>query len=98
FVLHIEHIQALKNMLQSPPHPYAPTDTCNFGKQKKLGCVWALASGYLVWEACTADLTIGAIQATLLPLEKDLACELCKKSLADHIKQLVVQWSFTKVR
>lgn len=44
-----------------------------------------------------ADLSMSAIEAALCPLGEHLSCEMCKKNLAERVKQLVVQWSVVKV-
>lgn len=46
---------------------------------------------------CT-DLSVSTIEAMLGPLADDLQCELCKKTLAERVKRLIVQWSMVKVR
>ena len=51
FFLHLGRIDALKRLLLPPPHPHAPTPTCDFVEQKKLTRAWALASAYLAWDA-----------------------------------------------
>lgn len=51
FFLHLGRIDALKRLLLPPPHPHAPTSTCDFIEQKKLTRAWALASAYLAWDA-----------------------------------------------
>ena len=44
------------------------------------------------------DTTASAIEGALCPLADYLTCELCKKSLVDRVKQVIVQWSMVKVR
>jgi hypothetical protein len=51
FFLHFGRSDALKRVLLPPPHPHAPTQTCDFDEQKKLTRAWALASAYLAWDA-----------------------------------------------
>jgi hypothetical protein len=51
FFLHFGRTDALKRVLLPPPHPHAPTPTCDFTDQKKLTRAWALASAYLAWDA-----------------------------------------------
>ena len=51
FFLHFGRSDALKRVLLPPPHPHAPTLSCDFTEQKKLTRAWALASAYLAWDA-----------------------------------------------
>lgn len=50
FFLHFGRAEALKRILLPPPHPHAPTPSCDFSDQKKLTRAWALASAYLAWD------------------------------------------------
>ena len=43
------------------------------------------------------DLSTIEIESALFSLNDHLACELCKQSLRDRIKQLIVQWAIVKV-
>ncbi|CAK5279345.1 unnamed protein product [Mycena citricolor] len=43
FFMHNGRIEALRRLLVSPPHPHAPTGTCDFSDQKGLNRAWALA-------------------------------------------------------
>jgi len=49
-LLHVKRYQALKDILVRPPHPHAPTRTCNFDDQRKLTRAWALVCAYLCWD------------------------------------------------
>ena len=51
FFLHLGRVDALKRLLLPPPHPHAPTSSCDSTDQKKLTRAWALASAYLAWDA-----------------------------------------------
>ncbi|KAI0723118.1 hypothetical protein C8Q76DRAFT_794091 [Earliella scabrosa] len=95
FFLHLGRLDALKRLLLPPPHPHPPTTSCDFTEQKKLTRAWALASAYLAWDA-RPDLSTSAMESALCPLADHLSCEVCKKSLADRVKQLIVQWSVVK--
>ena len=96
FFLHLGRTDALKRLLLPPPHPHAPTPTCDFMEQKKLTRAWALASAYLTWDA-RPDMSASTMEAALHPLADHLQCDLCKQSLRDRIRDLVVQWSVVKV-
>ncbi|KAI0774098.1 hypothetical protein C8Q74DRAFT_1316997 [Fomes fomentarius] len=96
FFLHLGRLDALKRLLLPPPHPHPPTPNCDFIEQKKLTRAWALASAYLAWDA-RPDLSTRAMESALCPLADHLSCEVCKQSLADRVKQLIVQWSVVKV-
>ncbi|OSC98964.1 hypothetical protein PYCCODRAFT_1447108 [Trametes coccinea BRFM310] len=96
FFLHLGRLDALKRLLLPPPRPHPPTDDCDFTEQKKLTRAWALASAYLAWDA-QPDLSTSAMESALLPLADHLACGVCKKNLAERVKQLIVQWSVVKV-
>ncbi|KAI0352336.1 hypothetical protein OH77DRAFT_1523389 [Trametes cingulata] len=95
FLLHMERVQTLKQLLLPPPHPHPPTEQCDFVEQKKLTRAWALAAAYLAWDS-RADLSPSAIQNALSPLADHVSCHLCKQCLAERIKHLLVQWSFVK--
>ncbi|CCM04057.1 uncharacterized protein FIBRA_06216 [Fibroporia radiculosa] len=95
FFLHLGRIDALKRLLLPPPHPHAPTPDCDFTEQKKLTRAWALASAYLAWDA-RPDLSTSAMENALCPLAEHLNCDVCKQTLAERIKQLIVQWSVVK--
>ncbi|KAI0082471.1 hypothetical protein K474DRAFT_1611523 [Panus rudis PR-1116 ss-1] len=97
FFLHLGRIDALKRLLLPPPHPHAPTPTCDFTEQKKLTRAWALASAYLAWDA-RPDLSASSMESALSPLGDHLTCDLCQATLRDRIKQLIIQWSVVKVR
>ncbi|CAL1701053.1 unnamed protein product [Somion occarium] len=96
FFLHLGRIDALKRLLLPPPHPHAPTPTCDFAEQKKLTRAWALASAYLAWDA-RPDLSASSMESALSPLGDHLSCSLCQATLRDRIKQLIIQWSVVKV-
>lgn len=96
FFLHLGRTDALKRLLLPPPHPHAPTSSCDFVEQKKLTRAWALASAYLTWDA-RPDMSASTIESSLHPLADHLSCEVCKQSLRERIRDLVVQWSVVKV-
>ncbi|KZS91267.1 hypothetical protein SISNIDRAFT_487590 [Sistotremastrum niveocremeum HHB9708] len=96
FFLHLGRVDALKRLLLPPPHPHAPTPTCDFTEQKKLTRAWALASSYLVWDA-RPDMSVGALESALAPLGEHLWCDQCRDALRVRIQDLVVQWSSVKV-
>ncbi|KAG0709570.1 hypothetical protein DFH29DRAFT_992984 [Suillus ampliporus] len=95
FFLHFGRADALKRLLLPPPHPHASTNDCDFIEQKRLTRAWALASAYLAWDA-RPDLSTNAIESALAPLGDQLSCELCRKTLRDRLKTLIVQWSSVK--
>lgn len=95
FFLHLGRVDALKRLLLPPPHPHAPTSSCDSTDQKKLTRAWALASAYLAWDA-RPDLSTASIEAALAPLAVHLSCDLCKISLRERINNLLVQWSVVK--
>ncbi|KAI5118984.1 hypothetical protein M0805_001123 [Coniferiporia weirii] len=96
FFLHLGRTEALKRLILAPPHPHAPTSSCDFVEQKKLTRAWALASAYLTWDA-RPDMSASTIESALCPLTDHLSCELCKTVLKDRIRDVVVQWSVVKV-
>lgn len=51
FCLHLNRINALKEILLVPPPPHPPTKECDFTQQKALTRAWALVSAYLAWDA-----------------------------------------------
>ncbi|KAI3612409.1 hypothetical protein WG66_009881 [Moniliophthora roreri] len=95
FFLHIGRSDALKRLLLPPPNPHAPTPWCDFTDQKTLTRAWALASAYLAWDA-RPDLSTSFLESALRPLAEHLSCDLCKRSLNDRIKNVLVQWSVVK--
>ncbi|KIY73716.1 hypothetical protein CYLTODRAFT_448692 [Cylindrobasidium torrendii FP15055 ss-10] len=95
FFLHIGRADALKRILLPPPPPHPPTAKCDFDQQKRLTRAWALASAYLAWEA-RPDLSVGSVESALSPLADHVDCDLCKRSLKERVKNLVVQWSVVK--
>ncbi|KAG7097019.1 hypothetical protein E1B28_004412 [Marasmius oreades] len=95
FFLHIGRSDALKRLLLPPPHPHAPTSHCDFTDQKTLTRAWALASAYLAWDA-RPDLSPSFLESALRPLAEHLSCDLCKRSLNERIKNVLVQWSVIK--
>ncbi|KAJ7129746.1 hypothetical protein C8R44DRAFT_777564 [Mycena epipterygia] len=95
FFLHFGRAEALKRVLQSPPHPHPPTPSCDFHSQKRLSRAWALASAYLAWDV-RPDMSTNTIESALRPLAEHLPCDLCKNALNDRVKNLIVQWSIVK--
>ncbi|KAI0730988.1 hypothetical protein C8Q76DRAFT_669740 [Earliella scabrosa] len=95
YFLHLGRLQTFRTLLVDPPHLHPETDKCDFSDQKRLARAWALATAYLAWEA-RPDTTASAIEGALCPLADYLTCELCKKSLVDRVKQVIVQWSMVK--
>ncbi|KAH9853672.1 hypothetical protein C2E23DRAFT_884819 [Lenzites betulinus] len=95
FFLHLGRLDALKRLLLPPPHPHPPAGECDFTEQKKLTRAWALASAYLAWDA-RPDLSTSAMESALCPLADHLSCHICKRSLSERVKQLIVQWSVVK--
>jgi hypothetical protein len=51
FFLHFGRIDALKGLLSPAPKTHAPTEWCGFSDQGRITTAWALATGYLVWQA-----------------------------------------------
>lgn len=53
FALHLNRLDALKDLLLRPPPPHAltPTSECDATEQKKLTRAWALATAHLAWDA-----------------------------------------------
>lgn len=113
FFLHFGRVDALKRILFTPPHPHAPTSSCGFTEQKKLTRAWAFAAAYLAWDARPGtflysystsplitpflDIPTSVLESALTPLEKHLACDLCREALSQRIKILIRQWSIVKV-
>lgn len=96
FFLHLGRTDALKRLLQSPPHPHVPTATCRFEEQKGLTRAWALASAYIAWNA-QPHTSSSTIEDSMRNLANHVTCELCKSSLQDRIRSLAIQWSLIKV-
>jgi hypothetical protein len=96
FFLHFGRSDALKRVLLPPPHPHAPTPSCDFAEQKKLTRAWALASAYLAWDA-RPDLSTSTMESALRSLSEHLTCKPCTEALNDRIKNLVKQWSMVKM-
>ncbi|KAH7879744.1 uncharacterized protein C8R40DRAFT_1165988 [Lentinula edodes] len=96
FFLHMGRVDALKRLLLQPPPPHAPIRGCAFADQRTLTRAWALASAYVAWDA-RPDISKGFLESALTPLAEHLTCELCKKSLNERIRDLVVNWSIVKV-
>lgn len=44
------------------------------------------------------DLSTHLLRATLLPLEKNLACGICKEALHNRISEAMTGWAAIKVR
>ncbi|KAJ6614300.1 hypothetical protein B0H10DRAFT_164568 [Mycena sp. CBHHK59/15] len=95
FFLHFGRAEALKRVLLPPPHPHAPTSSCDFQSQKGLTRAWALASAYLAWDV-RPDLSTSTLESALRPLSEHLPCGLCKNALDTRVKNLIVQWSIVK--
>ncbi|EPQ52882.1 hypothetical protein GLOTRDRAFT_80112 [Gloeophyllum trabeum ATCC 11539] len=95
FFLHLGRLDALKRILLPPPPPHPPTNACNFADQKQMVRVWALAVAYLAWDA-RPDLPITTIKQTLNPLIEKLPCNVCRSSLFDRTKNMIIQWSRVK--
>ncbi|EKM59805.1 uncharacterized protein PHACADRAFT_250538 [Phanerochaete carnosa HHB-10118-sp] len=95
FFLHLGRVDALKRLLLPPPQGHPATLDCDFVEQKKLTRAWALASAYLAWDA-RADLSTTAIEVALRPLADHLSCHICRASLHERIKVLLVQWALVK--
>lgn len=51
FLLHIGRLNVLKQLLLPAPQLHPITPECDFAEQKKLARAWALAAGYLAWDA-----------------------------------------------
>ncbi|TFK67354.1 hypothetical protein BDN72DRAFT_843213 [Pluteus cervinus] len=92
FDLHADRLNALKEMLLSPPYPHEPTRECSFKDQSKLTRAWALVSAYLAWDA-RADLSTYNLQQAFGSLKNDLTCELCTTSLEGRVQGIVVKWA-----
>ncbi|EIW80439.1 hypothetical protein CONPUDRAFT_105451 [Coniophora puteana RWD-64-598 SS2] len=95
FFLHLGRLDALKRLLLSPPHPHPPTENCSFEDQKRVTRAWALASAHLVWDT-RPDLSTSSIQSALGPLEEQLSCNMCRRTLRDRLNHIIVQWSIIK--
>ena len=46
---------------------------------------------------CSLDLSTSAINSALGTLQDHLSCQLCRNSLKQRVKQIVVEWSNVKV-
>ncbi|GJE85005.1 hypothetical protein PsYK624_010820 [Phanerochaete sordida] len=95
FFLHLGRVDALKRLLLPPPQGHPATLDCDFVEQKKLTRAWALASAYLAWDA-RPDLSTTAMEVALRPLGDHLTCTVCRTSLYERIKVLLVQWALVK--
>lgn len=100
-------------LLLQPPSPHAPIRGCVFADQRTLTRAWALASAYVAWDArpgtlimtlplpyvlfSRSDISKSFLESSLTPLAEHLTCKLCKKSLNERIRDLVVHWSIVKV-
>ncbi|TFK35182.1 hypothetical protein BDQ12DRAFT_700109 [Crucibulum laeve] len=94
--LHVNRLNALKEILLLPPHPHPPTKECGFGEQKKLTRAWALVSAYLAWES-RPDLSTHSMQIAFGPVAERLTCQQCKGGVNSRIKDVIVQWISVKV-
>ena len=63
FLLHLDRITTLKEILLRPPNPHPPTEDCDSHDQERLTRAWALAIAYL---AC--DAKPGLLEVALRPL------------------------------
>ncbi|EIW62642.1 uncharacterized protein TRAVEDRAFT_34028 [Trametes versicolor FP-101664 SS1] len=97
FLLHVGRLDTLKQLLLPAPQLHPCTPQCDFAEQKKLARAWALAAGYLAWDA-RADTSPGAIESALSSLTPRLSCELCKRTLAARIRDIIARWSSAQVR
>ncbi|KAM5533766.1 hypothetical protein V8D89_012541 [Ganoderma adspersum] len=95
--MHLGRLEALKRLLRATPHLHPPTPSCGFTKQKKLTRAWTFASASLAWDA-RPDMPASVMEGVLLPLADYLPCIVCKQSLLDRVRQLIVQWSMVKCR
>ncbi|EGN93799.1 hypothetical protein SERLA73DRAFT_171717 [Serpula lacrymans var. lacrymans S7.3] len=96
FFLHFGRTSALKRLLLPPPHPHAPTNSCSFSDQKSVSRAWALVAAYLAWDA-RPDMSTHTIKTALCSLEEQVDCDICRTSLNERIRDLVIQWSLIKV-
>ncbi|GAW09464.1 hypothetical protein LENED_011619 [Lentinula edodes] len=96
FFLHMGRVDALKRLLLQPPSLHAPIRGCVFADQRTLTRAWALASAYVAWDA-RPDISKSFLESSLTPLAEHLTCKLCKKSLNERIRDLVVHWSIRTI-
>ncbi|KII91808.1 hypothetical protein PLICRDRAFT_51932 [Plicaturopsis crispa FD-325 SS-3] len=96
FVVHLTRVGFLKQLVQEPPRPHAPTLDCDLVQQQKLRRAWALASACLIWDV-SADIPTSAIESTLGSLKEKLLCDACRAALADKVKNIVVEWTMMQV-
>ncbi|KZT74088.1 hypothetical protein DAEQUDRAFT_761539 [Daedalea quercina L-15889] len=95
FFLHNGRIEALKHALIQPPVTHVETPDCTLIQQRRLTRAWALAAAHIMWEA-GPNLSTHLLQASLLPLQKELTCPKCKLTLRDRVACLVVDWASVK--
>ncbi|KZT66138.1 hypothetical protein DAEQUDRAFT_768282 [Daedalea quercina L-15889] len=95
FFLHYGRTDALKRALLQPPSTHRECPGCSLIEQHRLTRAWTLAAAHITWDA-GPNLSTHILQATLLPLQKDLSCSKCQLALRDRVARLVVEWALVK--
>jgi hypothetical protein len=95
FNLHISRVEALKEVLRSPPSTHEPTPGCSSADQKQVTRAWGLTAAYLVWDA-RADMSADTIATRLNVLLDNLQCFRCREKILVRIRAVLQEWAGVK--
>lgn len=96
FLLHHSRIEALKSLLEQPPHFHPEAVTCSFTAQKGIACAWANAVTLLVLDA-KPDMLASVLQKKLGKLKDGVSCSECNKMIDARVWTAAVDWTMTSV-
>ncbi|KAF5314680.1 hypothetical protein D9611_007232 [Ephemerocybe angulata] len=95
FLLHLERVKTVKQILAQPPSLHPMRKDCNLQDQKKVARLWALGSTYLAWDI-GPDLSTRTIQSVYGPLVENLTCADCQEMLKKRVRDVVTKWVAVK--
>ncbi|KAH9847397.1 hypothetical protein C2E23DRAFT_848943 [Lenzites betulinus] len=97
FLLHQTRLDALRNILFTPPVPHPlPAPGCSPETQQELTGTWAHAAAQLAWDVLPS-ISTSALKSLLEPVGLKIDCQLCAAALHFRVQQVELEWSLVQV-
>jgi len=96
FVLHIERLEELKNILRVLPDQHPPTADCPPISQSALRSQWEASIANILMQDCPQNTQTSDLVENFGPIFDATACHICKESINSHISWMVQDWARVK--
>ncbi|KAK7682825.1 hypothetical protein QCA50_014209 [Cerrena zonata] len=96
FALHSERLDALRQLLRTPPAAHPQTSSCGSEGRERLVTNWNIQASQVVLSSESPAIPPADVRKILSKINSSLTCEDCKTKLKDGIDRVVHGWESTK--